>query len=264
MTRKTVGTNYDEPSAYHRLIAPRYGPIARALVGAAELRPGERVLELGAGTGVVTKLVGKQITRRGSLCVTDLSPRMLEVARHDVHHENPSFVIVDYTAPFPFLDGSFDIVLSGLTYVQNSPAAVAEVARVLAPGGRLALAMWGNYYGKVRMMSAARRALGQSPYPSAAPGRALRRLERAGFQAIQRNDLEFAPRFASVDEYIAYRRGFGFPLALRAASTIGISEALRVEALRATAQDGSLTLGWDRHSHHCAHPASNGVSTNRS
>lgn len=243
MTKKVVMA-YEAPDEYHRLIAPRYAPIAEALVDAAELRPGERVLELGAGTGVVTARVAARIVPGGSLCVTDLSRSMLEVARRNVDRANASFMIVDYGAPFPFLDASFDVVLSGLTYAQNSPLALAEVARMLEPGGRLALAMWGTYYGEVRMMSAARRALGQPPYPSAAPGRAVRRLGRAGFERIERSDLELAPRFASVDEYITYRRGFGIPVGSTSGGHERYLEALRKEALRAAADDGSLTLGW--------------------
>jgi SAM-dependent methyltransferase len=180
----------------------------------------------------------------GSLCVTDLSAAMLEVAREIVRGPCVSFALVDYGAPLPFLDRSFDVVLSGLTYVQNTTESLAEVRRVLQPGGRLALAMWGTYYGEVRMMSAARRALGQPPYPSAAPGRAVRRLERAGFHEIERRDFELAPRFKSVDDYLRYRRGFGIPLGSTRAQHERYLEALRHEAARAAAEDGSLTLGW--------------------
>ena len=183
MTKAAVRMDYDAPSAYRRLIAPRYAPIADALVAAAALRPGEQVLELCAGTGLVSSRVAAAIAPDGWLCATDLSLPMLEVARESVGRPGVSFALVDYNEPLPFLDRSFDIVLSGLTYVQNRTESLAEVGRVLEPGGRLALAMWGTYYGEVRMMSAARRALGLPPYPSAAPGRAVRRLERAGFPA---------------------------------------------------------------------------------
>src|SRR5919202_1465570 len=146
------------------------------------------------------------------------------------------------SSALPFLDGSFEVVLSGLTYVQNRSEALAEVRRVLEPGGRLARAMWGTYYGEVRMMSAARRALRLPPYPSAAPGRAVRRLERAGFERIERRDFELAPRFASVDDYLRYRRGFGVPLGSTRAQHERYLEALRREATSAAGDDGTLTL----------------------
>jgi SAM-dependent methyltransferase len=236
--------DYDAPSAYGRLIAPRYAPIADALVAAADLRPGEDVLELGAGTGLVSSRAAAAIAPGGRLVVTDLSAPMLELARAGLDGPAVTFALVDYSAPLPFLDRSFDVVLSGLTYVQNTTESLAEVRRVLEPGGRLALAMWGTYYGEVRMMSAAGRALGLAPYPSAAPGRAVRRLERAGFQRIERRDLELAPRFASVDDYLEYRRGFGVPVGSTRAQHERVLEALRREAARAADDDGSLTLGW--------------------
>jgi SAM-dependent methyltransferase len=169
---------------------------------------------------------------------------MLEVARESVGRPGVSFALVDYNEPLPFLDRTFDVVLSGLTYVQNRTESLAEVGRVLEPGGRLALAMWGTYYGEVRMMSAARRALGLPPYPSAAPGRAVRRLERAGFRRIERRDFELAPRFASVDDYLRYRRGFGVPVGSTRAQHERYLEALRAEAASAADGDGTLTLGW--------------------
>ena len=236
--------DYDAPSVYRRLIAPRYAPIADALVEAAALQPGEDVLELGAGTGLVSSRAAAAIAPGGRLLVTDLSAAMLEAARESLDGRGVSFALVDYGAPLPFLDRSFDVVLSGLTYVQNTTQSVAEVMRVLEPGGRFALAMWGTYYGEVRMMSAARRALRQPPYPSAAPGRAVRRLERAGFRRIERRDLELAPRFGSVDDYLRYRRGFGVPLGSTRARHERYLEALRREAAGAAAEDGSLTLGW--------------------
>ena len=155
MTKTAVRMDYDAPETYHRLIAPRYAPIADALIDAAALQPGERVLEVGAGTGVVTTRAEKRLMPGGTLWATDLSPGMLEIARRSVRDTNASFAIVDYTAPLPFLDASFDVVLSALTYLQNSRQALEEVARVLRPGGRVALAMWGTYYGEVRLMSKA-------------------------------------------------------------------------------------------------------------
>ncbi|HEX6699987.1 MAG TPA: methyltransferase domain-containing protein [Gaiellaceae bacterium] len=128
--------DYNAPSAYERLIAPRYAAIAEALVEAADVRAGEHVLELGAGTGLVTSMVAERVAPSGSLCATDLSRGMLELARERVDRADVSFVIADYSAQLPFLDDAFDVVVSGLTYVQNTGDALAEAARVLAPGGR--------------------------------------------------------------------------------------------------------------------------------
>jgi SAM-dependent methyltransferase len=242
LTKRAVTTDYGAPQVYERLIAPRYEPIARELVNAAKLRASDAVLELGAGTGLVTRLAAPKVA---ALTATDLSRGMLVVAGKGNKRRNVSYLVADYSAPLPFLDGSFDVVLSGLTYVQNTPEALTEARRVLKPGGRLALAMWGNGYQETKMLSRARRrALDQPSFPSAAPGRAVRRVRSAGFRTVVRRDFDLAPRFASVDDYIEYRRGFGIPTIWTRAQYERFLAVLREEAERDAARDGSLTLGW--------------------
>jgi ubiquinone/menaquinone biosynthesis C-methylase UbiE len=216
---------YDAPAAYAELIAPRYAPIADALVEAAALRANDDVLELGAGTGLVTKRVAPRVR---SLVATDLSAGMLAAGRESVRRApGRSFALVDYGAPLPFLDRSFDLVLSGLTYAQNARETVNEIVRVLKPNGRLAL-----------------ESIGRGRFPSPAPGRALRRLERAGFRRVSRSDLDLVTRFASVDDYLAYRRGFGVPLGWTRATYERFLRAVRREASAYADGDGRFALGW--------------------
>jgi SAM-dependent methyltransferase len=189
--------DYGTPEAYEELIGPRFAPIADALIHRAQLAKGEHTLELGAGTGLLTRRIAPAIGPGGSLCATDLSRPMLEVARRTTQGDGLTFLVVDYSRQLPFLDTTFDVVLSSPTYVQNSQDSMNEVARVLRPGGRFALVMWGPYYGEVRMMSAARRALGLSRFPPAAPGRAVHRLGRAGFRPVERIDFDLAHRRAA-------------------------------------------------------------------
>lgn len=121
--------DYSAPAAYDRLIAKRYRPIAESLVEAARLHSGERVLEIGAGTGLVTKLAAKQVQPGGTLCATDLSRGMLSLARKGVREPGVSFVVADYAQPFPFLDESFDVVLSGDLRSEHHGAAGRGSAR---------------------------------------------------------------------------------------------------------------------------------------
>lgn len=208
---------YDAPSVYARLIGPRYAAIADALVEAARLKATDEALEVGAGTGLVTARAAPAVR---SLVASDLSPPMLEHARRSLRRtSNVSYLILDYGSPLPFLDKSFTVVLSGLTYLQDSAAALGEVVRVLRPGGRLALSMWGSSYHEKRIMDAALESVAGRRFPAAAPGRAVRRLELRGLQSVRRADLELTHRFASVEDYIAYRRGFGKPTVLRHRST---------------------------------------------
>ena len=240
MTKR--GMSYDAPGTYARLIAPRYAPIADELVTDAALREDDTVLEVGAGTGLVTTRVAPHVR---SVVATDLSPDMLERARASLRRRpNVSFVLLDYSTPFPFLDATFSLVLSGLTYLQDSPAALAEVARVLRPNGRLAVSMWGPSYHEKRMMNAALESVGGGKFPAAAPGRAVRRLEAAGFRSVRRRDFDLVNRFADVEEYLAYRRGFGIPSVWTRAYYDRFIRALHREASRTVADDGSFELGW--------------------
>lgn len=240
MTKR--GMSYDAPGTYARLIAPRYAPIADALVDAASLREDDDVLEVGAGTGLVTAKVAPHVR---SVVATDLSAEMLERGRASMRRRrNVTYALLDYAGPFPFLDASFSLVLSGLTYVQDSSAALAEVARVLRPNGRLALSMWGPSYHEKRLLNAALESVGGGRFPAAAPGRALRRLESAGFGSIRRRDFDLVNRFADVEEYLAYRRGFGIPSIWTRAYYDRFLRAVHREASRTVAQDGSFELGW--------------------
>src|SRR5215213_8359348 len=214
---------YDAPASYAELIAPRYAPIADALVEAARFRETDDVLELGAGTGLVTKRVAPRVR---TMIATDLSPGMLEAGRRSSRQTRGlSFAVVDYEAPLPFLDRSFDLVLSALTYVQDKPGPLKEVARVLKPNGRLALAMWGPSYHELRLLADAVESIGRPRLPSPAPGRAVQRIERAGFRSVERREFDLTNEFESVDDYLTYRRGFGKP--------VGATRALYERYLRA-------------------------------
>ena len=238
MTKHAVGMGYDAPRAYEQLIAPRYAPIAEALVAAAKPKKTDQALELGAGTGLLTRLT---VGRVKSLVATDVSTEMLSVAKRRAR--GATIATLDYSEPFPFDDASFDLVLSCLTYAQESTATVTEVARVLKPGGRFAVAQWGNGYLEQRLLSETRREFLGKPYPSPAPGRQARRLEHAGF-SIERLDFRLEPEFASVDDYITYRRGFGVPLGATPAYYDRFLKVLARNARDAAELDGRLLLGW--------------------
>lgn len=234
--------SYDAPAAYAALIEPRYTPIARALIEAAELRSSDHVLELGAGTGLVTRLAAPHVY---ALLATDLTAEMLDVARRSTRrHPHVRFTLVDYNKPLPFLDASFDVALSGLTYVQDSGKAVKEVARVLKPRGRIALTMWGPAYHELALLSDALEAIGRPRIPAPSAARAIQRLKRAGFGRVERQDFDLSTRFSSIDEYIDYRRGFGKPAGASKALYTRYIGSVRRRAERDADSHGRLNLGW--------------------
>jgi ubiquinone/menaquinone biosynthesis C-methylase UbiE len=108
-----------------------------ARLGLAE---GERVLEIGCGTGNVWRDNAERIPEGVSLTLTDLSPGMLEEARArlDALDSHLEFRQADAQS-LPFADSSFDAALSShmLYHVPDRGKALGELARVLRPGGRL-------------------------------------------------------------------------------------------------------------------------------
>jgi demethylmenaquinone methyltransferase/2-methoxy-6-polyprenyl-1,4-benzoquinol methylase len=100
-----------------------------------QLRPGERVLDLAAGTGVSTA----ELARAGVHAVAcDFSLGMLRAGRAHKHRRGLDFVAGDGTA-LPFRDGAFDAatISFGLRNIADVPRALAELGRVVRPGGRL-------------------------------------------------------------------------------------------------------------------------------
>ena len=109
--------------------------------GLARLLPGERVLDLGSGSGMDAFAAAVQVGRNGSVTGVDITPEQLAKAERLVRDDHVSFRRAR-TEELPFETGSFDVVISnGVVNLSPEKRRVfAEAARVLRPGGRLALA----------------------------------------------------------------------------------------------------------------------------
>ena len=131
---------------YERYFVPTIGMAwATALLDAAELHPGDRVLDVACGTGVVTRLAAERVGPNGAVAGLDINPAMLAVASSV---PSPGAAIEWYEAnaeSLPLAYGGFDVVLSslGLQFVPDKASALREMQRVLAPDGQLALATVG-------------------------------------------------------------------------------------------------------------------------
>lgn len=141
---KAYGGN--PPANYERFFVPAIGaPLAIELIRLAALRPGERVLDLACGTGVIARLASQQVGDTGTVTGLDVNPAMLAVARSAA----PPGIPIDWheasaeTIPLP--DASFDVVQCqmGLQFMPDKHAALSEMRRVLVRGGRLILSVPG-------------------------------------------------------------------------------------------------------------------------
>jgi ubiquinone/menaquinone biosynthesis C-methylase UbiE len=130
------------PENYERYFVPAIGaPLASALLSAADLRPGERVIDIACGTGIVARLARDRVGPEPAVTGVDINPGMLAVARKTTP---PGMTIVWCEANaevVPLPDSTCDVVLCqmGLQFFSNQQAALREAHRLIAPGGRLVL-----------------------------------------------------------------------------------------------------------------------------
>jgi ubiquinone/menaquinone biosynthesis C-methylase UbiE len=144
MAQYHVSTAYSgsAPENYERYFVPAIGgPLAVDLVDQAAPRPGERVLDVACGTGIVARLAAERVGPTGGVAGLDVNPGMLAVARAATP---PGLSITWHEASaeaMPLADDAFDLVLCqvGLQFMRDKPGALREMRRVLAPGGRLCL-----------------------------------------------------------------------------------------------------------------------------
>lgn len=127
---------------YQSILVPViFEPWARELIQRACPKPGDNILDLACGTGVVTRAVAKQVNEPGSLVGVDHSGEMLAVARALAEEEGlvADWVQADAGA-LPFEDDRFDVAFcqQALQFLPDRPAALRELRRVVRPGGRVA------------------------------------------------------------------------------------------------------------------------------
>ena len=125
--------------SYAATMAPSLGPIAREVVLRAALRPADKVLDVGTGTGIAAAAArgeGREIVG------IDAAPGMLAIARRSV--SGVGFQEMDFTA-LDFDGGSFDVVLAAhaLLFAGDRVGALREWRRVTRPAGRLSLSVPG-------------------------------------------------------------------------------------------------------------------------
>jgi arsenite methyltransferase len=132
-----------------QLLARLPGTSAESFAGVAnpfslgELRPGERVLDLGCGAGTDTLVAAQMVGAEGRVTGIDMTPEMLAKARASAVAMGLEVELVEGEAEsLPFPSESFDVVISNgvIDLVPDKDAVFSEVFRVLVPGGRIQVA----------------------------------------------------------------------------------------------------------------------------
>lgn len=130
------------PENYERYFVPTIGkPLAHGLLRMAGLRPGERIVDVGCGTGIVTRLAAQEVGANGTAVGVDIDAGMLAVARS----VTPPALGIDWrqasAEALPLKDASCDVAFCqmSLQFMEDRLKALAEMHRVLMPGGRILL-----------------------------------------------------------------------------------------------------------------------------
>lgn len=140
-----------EERAGYNLIAARYAESAAmraglnaALIGAADLRSGQAVLDLASGPGVLAHEAAQRVSG-GLVVASDIAEQALAEGRRRASADNLQFAAAD-AERLTFADSAFDRVLCGLglMFFPDVPRALAEMRRVLKPGGLAVFSVWGE------------------------------------------------------------------------------------------------------------------------
>jgi ubiquinone/menaquinone biosynthesis C-methylase UbiE len=134
------------PESYERYQVPSvFGPLARLLLQHVPPHPGQRMLDVACGTGIVARLAAPMLGLEGSVLGVDLNAGMLDIARRE---SLSGGALLEWrqadVAALPCQDAEFDMVLcqQGLQFFPDKRTALREMRRVLRQGGRIALCVW--------------------------------------------------------------------------------------------------------------------------
>jgi SAM-dependent methyltransferase len=184
-----------------------------ALLDAAGITGGSRVLDVGCGTGSITRAAARRAAP-GPVLGVDLSTAMIDVARtRAAGLGNAAFLRADAQV-HPFPDAAFDVVVSrtGASFFGDPAAAFANLARATAPGGRLALLTWqeparNEWFAEITGALAGRPLPGPppgapGPFAFADPDTVVTLLDGAGFADVQVTDVR-EPEVFGTDPVVA-------------------------------------------------------------
>jgi ubiquinone/menaquinone biosynthesis C-methylase UbiE len=192
-----------------------FAEATQRMLEAADLGPGDHVLDIAAGTGDQSILAARRVGPSGSILATDISADMLDIAARVVQQEGLTTIttrVMD-AEQLDLSDNAFDAVICrlGLMLIPNRKLALREIRRVLKPGGKLAALVWSApennplFALPLAIVSTyVREASSHRPHPFALsdPRVFERELTEAGFSEVITRTLPFQSHYASLDAFL--------------------------------------------------------------
>ena len=198
------------------------GPATEAMLDAAGVRPGARVLDVAAGAGGQTLTAARRVGPDGHVLATDISPAILEyaaAAASEAGLTNVETRELDGESLAGIEDSSFDAVISrvGLIYFPDRQGALAEIRRVLRPGGRVAAVVYSTpehnrFFSAPVGIIRRRAALGPpspgqpGPFSLGGEGTLAEAYSQAGFRDVQVEAVSSPLRMTSAAECLRFER----------------------------------------------------------
>ena len=205
---------YPAESYENYMVPGLFAPWASYLVQYANAQPGERVLDVACGTGIVARHIAPRLGAQGMVIGLDLNLDMINVARAAAQREGLAIGWrVSPAEELQFPDGSFDLVVCqfGLMFFTDRHKALTEMHRVLRTGGRAVVSVWQGldrhpFYQTLHEVS--KHHLGKSSVQavfSLGDSDELRRLLiEAGFQHVEIEPASITARFSNPEAFLAW------------------------------------------------------------
>ncbi|MBI3517714.1 MAG: class I SAM-dependent methyltransferase [Proteobacteria bacterium] len=206
--RSVPAFTFQDAEGYERLMGRWSRRLAPLLIEFGGLAPGERVLDVGCGTGSLTVAL-QEAADLAAITAIDVVEPYVSFARARSRDPRVTFERADARA-LPFADASFDRAFSMLVllFIPDAERAVAEMRRVVRPGGRVTAAVWDTFGGapQARLIWDVAGVLDpafERPLfrPMTAPGEMAQVWHAQGLVEVEQTSLLIRMEFASFDDY---------------------------------------------------------------
>lgn len=239
-------------------------PVVDALLAALDLQPGERVLEVAAGTGELSRRMAQIVGLDGQVIASDAAPGMVDLMRRTLQpHEGSTLQVRRLDAcDTGAASDSVDAVVCqmGLMFVLDPAAALREWYRVMAPGARLAVAVWAGPEHNPWLANVGMSAMMHGVYaggPPTAPGgvfslgdpeRLVALVTACGFGAVVLDEVAAPAAYGSSDEHFDSVTAVAGPLAVAVSAASDderatVRAAVSVADAPFTTEDGVVLPG---------------------